>query len=125
MALDHLGIRVKDLAQSIVFYEQALAPLGYQVLMHSADGCGLGDSAKPDLWLYPGRPPEHDVHVAFSARDRATVESFYVAALPAGAVHRRGPELCPEYHAGCYGAFVTDPDGYNLEAVVHEWGSHR
>jgi len=25
----------------------------------------------------------------------------------------------PEYHPSYYGAFVTDPDGYNVEAVCH------
>ncbi len=26
----------------------------------------------------------------------------------------------PEYSVGYYGAFVLDPDGYNIEAVYHE-----
>jgi hypothetical protein len=25
----------------------------------------------------------------------------------------------PHYHANYYGAFVTDPDGHNIEAVCH------
>jgi len=28
--------------------------------------------------------------------------------------------LRPEYHANYYGAFVLDPDGYNIEAVCHK-----
>lgn len=29
------------------------------------------------------------------------------------------PGLRPNYHSGYYGAFVLDPDGYNIEAVCH------
>ena len=31
---------------------------------------------------------------------------------------RRG--LRPNYHPNYYGAFVLDPDGYNIEAVCHK-----
>lgn len=49
------------------------------------------------------------------------MDAFYAAALAAGGTDRSAPRLCPEYHTGYYSAFVSDPDGYNLEAVVHEW----
>lgn len=26
---------------------------------------------------------------------------------------------CPHHHPDCYGAFVRDPDGHNVEAVCH------
>jgi hypothetical protein len=29
------------------------------------------------------------------------------------------PGLRPIYHPNYYGAFVLDPDGYNIEAVCH------
>ncbi len=121
MTIDHVGIRVRDLARSTAFYRHALAPLGYAVRIDEASGVGLGDSPKPDLWLYPGEPPNEDAHIALAAPDRASVDAFHVAALTAGATDRGAPRLHPEYHPGYYGAFVTDLDGYNLEAVVHEW----
>lgn len=117
--IDHVGLRVSDLARSTGFYAAALAPLGYSVRLQVPGGVGLGVSPKPDLWLYLGAPPDDPVHVALAAADRGQVEAFHRAALAAGAVDVAGPRVRPEYHPGYYGAFVTDPDGYNLEAVHH------
>jgi len=57
-------------------------------------------------------------HIAFQARDRATVEAFYNAALAAGGKDNGAPGERP-YHPGYYAAFVLDPDGNNIEAVYH------
>jgi catechol 2,3-dioxygenase-like lactoylglutathione lyase family enzyme len=40
--LDHLGIRVSDYARAKRFFESALAPLDYQVVME------FGAAGKPD-----------------------------------------------------------------------------
>jgi catechol 2,3-dioxygenase-like lactoylglutathione lyase family enzyme len=117
--IDHIGIRVSDLPRSTAFYRAALGPLGYAVLMDFAFGAGLGRDGKPDLWLYPGSAPADPVHVALACPDRATVRAFHTAALAAGAEDTGAPGLRPEYHPHYYGAFVRDPDGYNLEAVCH------
>jgi hypothetical protein len=42
------------------------------------------------------------------------------AGFGAGARDNGRPGLRPEYHPNYYGAFVLDPDGYNVEAVCHE-----
>lgn len=47
--IDHLGLRVSDLAASTAFYDRALAALGYSVLMDHDFGVGLGADGKPDL----------------------------------------------------------------------------
>ena len=117
--IDHLALRVRDLQRSTDFYTAALAPLGYSVRLRVPGGVGFGDSPKPELWLYAGTPPTDPVHLAVAAADRAQVDAFHAAALEAGAVDTGAPRLRPEYHPGYYGAFVTDPDGYNLEAVHH------
>ncbi|MFJ9821038.1 VOC family protein [Streptomyces sp. NPDC101151] len=57
-------------------------------------------------------------HIAFTARDRASVDAFYEAALTAGGTSRYEPRPWPEYRAYC--AFVDDPDGNNIEAVYKE-----
>lgn len=117
--IDHVGIRVADLARSSAFYARALQPLGYAVLADFDYGVGLGRDRKPDLWLYPGQPPAESVHLAVAAPDRAAVRAFHTAALAAGGHDTAAPMLRPEYHPHYYGAFVRDPDGYNLEAVCH------
>ena len=43
----------------------------------------------------------------------------YRTAVAAGARDNGAPALRPNYHPNYYGAFVLDPDGYNIEAVCH------
>jgi len=57
-------------------------------------------------------------HVAFKA-DRLGVDSFFAAAVAAGASENGPPGLRPDYHEDYYAAFVIDPDGHNIEAVCH------
>lgn len=120
--IDHVGIRVRDLRASADFYRAALAPLGYDVLRDFDFGVGLGRDGKPDLWLYPGEAGGVQTHVALAAPDRAVVDAFHSAALRAGGQDTGSPRVREEYHPNYYGAFVTDPDGHNLEAVCHRPG---
>jgi catechol 2,3-dioxygenase-like lactoylglutathione lyase family enzyme len=59
------------------------------------------------------------VHVAFDAESRAVVEAFYEAALAAGGRDNGPPGLREQYHPTYFGAYVLDPDGYNIEATTH------
>jgi catechol 2,3-dioxygenase-like lactoylglutathione lyase family enzyme len=117
--LDHLGLTVSDYARSKRFYESALAPLGYGVIMEFRGAiAGLGAAGKPDFWISQGDAGNR-IHVAFASPDRATVDAFYQAAIAAGGTDNGGPGLRPEYHPNYYGAFVFDPDDNNIEAVCH------
>lgn len=116
--IDHVKLHVADAAASRAFYEQALAPLGYAVVMQPAPGVvGMG-TRFPDFWLAQSDPPTV-VHVALRADSREAVDAFHRAALAAGGVDNGPPGLRPQYHPGYYGAFVLDPDGNNVEAVHH------
>lgn len=115
--IDHLTLHVSDLARSRAFYEAALAPLGYSALMAFPGAVGMGANGKPDLWLAQGALTPF--HLAIAAPNRAAVDAFYQAAMAAGAQDNGAPGPRPQYHPGYYGAFVIDPDGYNLEAVCH------
>ena len=123
--IDHLGIPVSDYAHSKAFYEKALVPLGYSVIMevqqgeHGSPACGLGAGGKRDFWIGGEGGLNHLVHIAMVAKDRTTVDAFYQAAMGAGAQDNGPPGLRPHYHANYYAAFVLDPDGHNIEAVCH------
>jgi catechol 2,3-dioxygenase-like lactoylglutathione lyase family enzyme len=117
--LDHITLHVSDYARSKRFYESALAPLGYTVMMEFGGAfAGLGADGKPDFWIAHAEPAK-PLHIAFASRDRATVDAFHRAALAAGARDNGAPGLRPQYHPNYYGAFVFDPDGNNIEAVCH------
>ena len=133
--LDHVSIRVVDYDRSRQFYQAALKPLGYTLAMETASGAGFRRGPIPSFWVKQGRPTgvagnalPHElagcggaaVHIAFASDDRAAVDAFYHAALAAGGLDNGAPGVRPEYHASYYGAFVLDPDGYNVEAVCHK-----
>ncbi len=124
--IDHISIRCSDFKRSLSFYEKALAPLGYQLVMQFSasrgdtphpEAAGLGVKGKPDFWISGGEIGTPN-HVAF-ATDRAGVDAFHRAALAAGGRDNGAPGPRP-YHPNYYGAFVLDPDGHNIEAVCHE-----
>ena len=125
--LDHIGINVSDFERSKAFYQAALAPLGYQLRkqLGSAAGFGVaeghGKSPDPagDFWISQGRPQEPRFHFAFNAAARADVDAFFARAVAVGGTSNGPPGVRPQYHANYYGAFVLDPDGYNIEAVCH------
>jgi catechol 2,3-dioxygenase-like lactoylglutathione lyase family enzyme len=126
--IDHITLVVSDYDRSKEFYEKALAPLGVTMLMEFGKGCGFGRERKPDFWIGQGPMTFHTpeqvkivtpVHIAFAARSREEVESFYAAAIAAGAKDFGKPGVREIYHPRYYGAFVLDPDGHNVEAVFH------
>ena len=118
--IDHMGIAVSDLARATAFYEKALAPLGYTVLMKFGEGVGFGVAPKPDFWIDGRTKPTDKLHIAFHAKGRAQVRAFYEAAIAAGGRDNGAPGVRAHYHEHYYGAFVLDPDGHNIEAVCHE-----
>lgn len=124
--IDHTGFLVTNVAASTAFYQRALAPLGYTLLMQipAVPGrnpaiAGFGVDGKPDFWLAEGAPTDR-IHIAFRAKGRAEVKAFYDAAVAAGGADNGPPGIREMYHPNYYGAFVHDPDGHNIEAVCHE-----
>jgi len=124
--IDHTGLTMSDPAKSRAFYDAALAPLGYKMMMeipkeHTGGKVvlGYGVPPKPDFWLAEGTPNSPRIHIAFRAENHAQVDAFYKAAIAAGGKDNGSPGPRPHYHEKYYGAFVLDPDGHNVEAVCH------
>ncbi|MBX6748924.1 MAG: VOC family protein [Micromonosporaceae bacterium] len=119
--IDHVSIQVRDVAASVAFYDAVLAPLGGRRVHEFDDQIGYGTQF-PDFWIGPTTTPgeAREVHLAFTAPDRAAVHGFFEAAVAAGAEVLHEPRLWPEYTPTYYAAFVRDPDGNNVEAVCHK-----
>jgi catechol 2,3-dioxygenase-like lactoylglutathione lyase family enzyme len=114
--IDHLWIRVADRAAAQHFYE-TIAPYAGFALAKDREGShfvGAGGS----FTLVDGTPTEH-VHLAFPARENATVDAFHRVAIDAGYRDNGAPGERPRYHPGYYGAYVLDPDANNVEVVNH------
>jgi catechol 2,3-dioxygenase-like lactoylglutathione lyase family enzyme len=117
---DHIGLNVRDYRASKEFYEAALAPLGYHVVMEFPQwkACGLGTADKPELWISEREPFGTGTHVALVC-DHAAVDAFHAAATAAGGADNGAPGIREHYHPTYYAAFVLDLDGNNVEAVCH------
>lgn len=121
--LDHISIEVSNYATAIQFYKNALAPLGYKLLMevHGFAGFGIESANGPlaQFWLHQSDNPTGKIHIAFTAANRKMVQAFYDAALLAGGKDNGAPGIREIYHPNYYGAFVLDTNGHNIEAVCH------
>jgi catechol 2,3-dioxygenase-like lactoylglutathione lyase family enzyme len=116
--IDHVTLRVRDLAAAKAFYAAALAPLGYTIGKEYPEAIGMGVGGMLDFWLTAdlNASPQH---LAFSAPDRKAVDAFHASALAAGGRDNGPAGLRAEYHPNYYGAFVFDASGHNVEAVCH------
>jgi catechol 2,3-dioxygenase-like lactoylglutathione lyase family enzyme len=111
---DHVHLRVADVDASKRFYRAAFSALGLADNMVEGEGNFYLD----DLYVDKADGPVSHVHLAFIAKDRATVQAFHQAVLAAGG-RDNGPPGERDYHPGYYAAFAFDPDGNNIEAVFH------
>ena len=116
--IEHVSVRCTDPKASRRFYERVLGPLGYVCDMRYGDAFGFKDDAgRHDFWVSAGEVGT-PTHVAFHAPSKRAIEAFHAAALKAGGKDNGEPG--PRQGYAAYAAFVIDPDGNNVEAVMWE-----
>ncbi len=117
--IDHIQLVVRDLPASRKFYAAI-----FEALDIPMGGTGDGFFWVDELFV---SAPESKAaqarltgrhHLAFQAKNRATVDKFYKVALANGGKSNGAPGE-RAYHPGYYAAFALDPDGNNIEAVYH------
>ena len=113
--IDHLELNTRRLDATLRFYADTLAPLGYARKVDGASK-GFGDGRSLDLFVTEGEPSAN-VHFAFAAPDRATVDRIYAVARNAGHALDRAPALAPHIHPDYYAGYLRDPDGRLVEFV--------
>ncbi len=118
--IDHLWIRVADVAAAKMFYEAVAPHAGFR-LGHDTRKRAQFVGGSGSFSIVVGTPTEH-VHMAFPAGENEAVEAFHRAAIEAGYADNGAPGERPVYHEGYYSAFVLDPDGNNIELVNHNRG---
>ncbi len=127
--IDHMSTYATDFASTRAFYTAVLDELGYSTqadMVFDADpdfpgrrACAFGPEGRPVFWVVEVRKPSSPRHVAFTADNRDSVAAFHEAGLGAGGEDLGVPGPRPIYHQHYFGAFLTDPDGNNVEAVCH------
>ncbi len=131
--LDHVSFSVSDYERGRTFYDETLKILGIECLMAfdmpDQQLAGYGSENKPYFWIGYEKNPQSDeligkargLHVAFSAPNVAAIKAWHQKCLELGGKDNGAPGPRPEYHPGYYGAFIVDPDGWRIEAALHNY----
>ena len=122
--IHHASFAISDFARSTAFYDATLSRLGYVRIWGDETAVGYGPPGGGDKFAIKltssgTAVPGEGFHIAFSAPSREAVDAFYEAAIANGGKDNGGSELHPEYGQSYYAAFVFDPDGYRIEAVIN------
>lgn len=127
--IDHMTTYAMNFDATKEFYAAVLSELGYSLQAEFAldddqtlpgrRACAFGPDGRPVFWIAEVLEAYTPRHVAFTAVDRERVAAFHAAGLLAGGEDFGAPGPRPIYHENYYGAFLTDPDGNNVEAVCH------
>lgn len=133
--LDHISIAVKEYTKALEFYDATLATLNYKRIM-SFDlpyyrGAGYGIDNQPQFWLTDADTIQGDdssikgkgFHVAFKAASVEQVNAWYEKCIEMGGTCNGKPGPRALYHPGYYGAFIIDPNGHHIEAVIHHYNA--
>ena len=78
MTISHIGITVpaSKFEETVKFYEAALKPLGYKIMMRPVEGViGMGDSMAPDFWISIGNEKMRaggDIHLCFYGKSASS-----------------------------------------------------
>jgi catechol 2,3-dioxygenase-like lactoylglutathione lyase family enzyme len=121
--LHHISLGVADLAAAASFYDAVLRALGYRRVFEHPTAIGYGVVDGEDNLCLKAQPapraPGPGFHLAFAAPSREAVDRFHAAGLASGGKDNGLPGLRPAYGENYYAAFVIDPDGHHLEAVIN------
>jgi catechol 2,3-dioxygenase-like lactoylglutathione lyase family enzyme len=116
-AIDHIWLRVADLAASKRFYELLTPYSRFELVVDRPERASFRGPLS-GFSVVDGEPTE-ELHMAFPAAGNEVVDDFHRAAIAAGYRDNGAPGERDVYHEGYYGAFVLDPDGNNVELVNH------
>ena len=117
--IDHMWVRVADIAASRAFYETIAPFAGFELAHVRPERVHFSGSNRSFGLVHDERPTTENLHWAFPASDNEIVDEFHRIATSAGYRDNGAPGERRVYHAGYYGAYVLDPDGNNVEAVWH------
>lgn len=118
--IDHFEIKVVHFDSCLRFYEAALKPLGIELKWADDSAAGFGRPGEPNVrFLIEQADVSAVCHIAFSAPDEQAVGEFFSESIAAGGKGNGEPGPREHYAPNYYAAFVLDPDGNNVEAVLY------
>ncbi|WP_321344713.1 VOC family protein [uncultured Draconibacterium sp.] len=137
-SIDHIEITVKDLEETVSFYDQFLPLLGFSLDKKTAAYIASHEKhvveySHPNLCIALTSPREslkdeavhrrrpgalH--HLAFKAETRKQVDMVHGKLVEMNADIVSAPRLYPEYHPNYYAVFFKAPDGIKFEVVCQK-----
>lgn len=123
--LDHIDLRVKNLANARKFYGTLLPALGFTCDRSDADwgtfyAVGKDKPAEFFGFTEDRQHQPNGTRIAFWADTREEVDRIAELAREIGGRNLEGPELCADYSPGYYAFFFEDLDGNKLEICCRE-----
>ena len=123
--LDHIDLRVRNLARARHFYSKLLPALGFTCDRSDAEWGTFYSPGRDQPSAFFGFTEDADHQpngnrIAFWAEQRADVDKIADLVREIGGQEIEGPEICREYSPGYYAVFFEDPDGNKLEVCCRE-----
>jgi catechol 2,3-dioxygenase-like lactoylglutathione lyase family enzyme len=121
--LHHVSVGVADVARAAEFYDAVLGALGYKrMAQYLPYAISYGEGVS-EFWIqlpHDKSAPNvgNGAHYGFTARNQNAVHRFHAAGLANGGTDDGAPGPRPDYGPDYYGAFVRDPFGNKIEAVL-------
>ncbi|MFZ9342956.1 MAG: VOC family protein [Actinobacteria bacterium] len=127
--IHHISIGVSDIVASGSFYDAILQPLGYVRAFEDLrpgerhQAIGYGVAPNEDIFTIKERnseflAPGPGFHLAFSAPSCEAIGMWHKRGIEMGAIDKGGPKIWTDFGPNYYAAYLTDPDGWQLEAVL-------
>ena len=119
VAIDHVILPVRDYEAAKRFYEGALRPVGFALLLDWPDGRRAwfgSEGSASSLWLAES-DAAGTLEVCLGVDQPEAVDEFHAEALGAGGRSSWEPGIRPEFSSDYYAARIQDPDGNSIEVV--------
>jgi catechol 2,3-dioxygenase-like lactoylglutathione lyase family enzyme len=126
--IHHMSLGVSDIIASGSFYDAILKPLGYTRVFDDLrpgeryQAIGYGVATNEDIFTIKERnseflSPDPGFHIAFSAPSCEAIAMWHRQGVEKGAIDRGGQKVWTDFGTNYYSGYLTDPDGYQIEAV--------
>jgi len=118
--IDHFEIRVSEFEACKHFYMTVLRPLQIEIKWSEEGAAGFGKVGNDKVvFLIEKSINNSKLHVAFDGVDSTSVDQFHETGINSGYRCNGKPGYREHYAPNYYAAFLLDPDGNNIEAVVY------
>jgi catechol 2,3-dioxygenase-like lactoylglutathione lyase family enzyme len=122
MIIDHIDLRVRDVAATRPFYDAFLKAFGFRGQRQSNGDIVYYRFAQRRVHeaiavIESAGHVANEARLAFHAGSPEDVDRIAAIARDAGARAFEAPGWCPEIARGYYAAFFEDPSGNRLEVV--------